>query len=146
MIRPRADERKAIVALLEGGEFESPEALADEVIRTTYRLFQRRDWELWCHREDGLLLLFGPFTGDNEARKLATEAGLGGENRIYKVSSVAAMQARIEQNALTSGTCTCGHPKGLHEHAKQSGRCVDGHMSGSKWIFTCDCKDYEEKR
>lgn len=143
MIRPQAAEVKAITALLEGEEFETSADLAKEIIRTTYRLFQEREWQIWVHREDGMLLLWGPFTGDNEAAKAAASAGLGGENRIYKLGSVAAMKERVAE--LASGQCVCGHTKGLHQHEKASGKCVEGYMQGQKWIYTCECKTYEEK-
>lgn len=144
MIRPRKEETESVVQLLEAGEFETPQALAAEIIREVYRQFQARDWEIWVHRNAGMgLLIHGPFTGDREAEKLASEAALGGENTVYKMHGPALIRSNLESIGLdTAKRCSCGHLKGLHEHGKKMA-CQAGRYVNRKWVRDCTCSQFQ---
>lgn len=143
MIRPRRNEVKAIVELLEDEGYETAEALATEILKRTYVLFGEREWFIWAHGDrDGQLLLYGPFAQQREAVKLATQAALGGENRVYRVFPPAPLARRLSESR-TAGRCQCGHLAGLHEHDKSS-QCWAGQMVGRKWTRTCPCQGYQE--
>ncbi|UZJ23687.1 hypothetical protein RHODO2019_10755 [Rhodococcus antarcticus] len=132
-LTPRADEVKAVVALLESDGYDSATALAKDIIRTVGEQLSEREMYAWVWRaqEGSYQLAWGPFSSEFEVRSMAKKAGLGGDHMTLKLYSVGAMTERLDAKAPSPMCATCGHPHGAHEHPKQGGKCS---------IKKCTCK------
>lgn len=65
-----ASEKKAIVAVLESGEYESPEAMASAIIQTFVEVREKRNqYALVTQWEGNALFAFGPYPTDDAATK-----------------------------------------------------------------------------
>ena len=135
-VTPRGTEVKAIVELLESGDFDSADALAKAVIKRTAELFAERDWYAWVYREspDAFYIPHGPFSSDAEAKKFAGKyvEMLIGEHMILPLYSTAGLVERLSQYKVPSKFCAnCTHSHVSHEHPRKNGRCA---------VRGCKCK------
>jgi hypothetical protein len=134
-ITPRKAEVAEVVKLLEDPGYTSADALAKDVMKLVADLFAEREWFAYAWRtgSGAPVLAWGPFTSDNEARKFADKAALGGEHISVKLYSSASMLDRIaEQGKGKSKHCTtCTHPLGAHEHPANGNRCAVGRCACS---------------
>jgi hypothetical protein len=121
---------KAVVALLESDAYDSPEALAKDIIKTVADELDQREWYALAWRDklgaDALSLAWGVFPSESEAGTFAKSLTFGGVARPVKLYSAVEMQARIDapEDPVGRSLCTtCGHPHGTHRHEKRLGKC-----------------------
>lgn len=129
-LTPRANEVKAVAAVLEDASHESAEALAKAVIKTVADLLEEREFYALAWRDkagpDALSLAWGIFPSENEAAKFLGKLDIGGMGRPIKLYSAAEMTARIDAPDDPAGRrlcSTCEHPHGTHMHEKRLGKC-----------------------
>jgi hypothetical protein len=135
VITPRGPEVEALVALLNGEEWESPEQLAKALLKTSFGLFQDR--KLFTVVNDGVG--FSIYATEKDARSAAEKAAYLDCN-VTPLWEQAALIPHVdpESNPL----CICGHPKGPHDHVKGRGWCWA--MGGSlKAGNTCPCTEFK---
>lgn len=118
---PRKAEIESLVALLEGGEYETSTDLAKALLKESARLFSERDayGVAIGLKTDDLRIPHGPFHGKSEAEKVAREA----RNRglvAFVAPLVAPSRALSDEEVVTS--CQCRHVKS--QHAPKWGCCV----------------------
>lgn len=135
-LTPRGAEVKAIVNVLESDEFDSAEALAKAIIKTTADFLSDRDWYVWVYREspEAPYLSYGPFTSDTEAMKYAGKhvGMLKGQHMILPVYSTNALTEALASYRIKSVFCqACAHSLVSHEHPKKNGKCA---------VRGCKCK------
>lgn len=130
----RKAEIEPIVALLEAGEHDTPEALAKDLIKLAARMLSERDTygvAIGLHSDD-LRIPHGPWYGRSEAEKVAAEA----RNRglvAFVAPLLAPSRALTDDEGSMSRTCECGHQK--EQHAGRWGCCVMHRQTKEK----CPC-------
>ena len=100
-MRPKKDERATVAALLESGDYETADDMADAVLKTA--------WELLCRRQtyaiairvdgnpDGPTLLYGAYTDLGSAKRALKAVGSGGPAAIFKVLPSGVLSDRLIQ-------------------------------------------------
>lgn len=136
-LRPRKEEKAAVLAILESTEYGSGEEMAEAVIKEVHRLFEQREWAALAWRDkldgSGLSLAWGPFSSETEAARFGKNLAVGGTARAIPLSSIGSM---LDTEARTSKGkakfCpNCSHPVGTHLHERQMGNCQ---------VRGCKCK------
>jgi hypothetical protein len=99
-VRVRKDERAAVAALLESGDYPDADSMAEAVLKVA--------WEALCAREthaiairvdgnpDGPTLLYGPFTDQGSAKRALKRVGSGGPAAIFKVLPSGVLDAKLD--------------------------------------------------
>ena len=146
---PRKAEVQAIVSLLEGGEFDTPDALAKELIKSIAGMLSERDayGVAIGLKTDNLRIPHGPFFGKSEAEKVAREARARGLEAF--VAPLYAPARALSQDEDPHKPCVCSHEKWQHW---DRGRCAvfhrnyDGPPARTKPHWPqCGCAGYERK-
>lgn len=133
-LTPRADERKALVELLEQ-DWEDADALAGALLKRAFELLQSRTLYGLRWNVGGGTLAVGPFAQERDAERW--HKGQGGEGAVALLHGPGRFP-RPEKTAPV--VCTCGHPKGTHDHAKGKGWCWAN--TKDKNNRKCDCTQY----
>jgi hypothetical protein len=128
-ITPRADEVKAVVAIMESDEYESADLMAKAIIKQVAESFAERTFYAWVYREspDAFYLPFGPFTSDNEAKKFAGKYVdmLAGQHMILSLHSTKELTDRMATHVIPTHHCqSCNHQLISHEHPKIQPKCA----------------------
>ena len=139
-ITPKKEEVAAVASLLTSEDYDTPEDLAREVIRSVYALLSERDGYgvgIGLPTDD-LVLPHGPWFNIGDAKRVAAEAQARGLRafvaRLYGPSS-----ALPEDVGSVYKICECGHPKSLHGEGKIA-RVGCGVYNRSK--EQCPCKNF----
>ena len=143
-LTPRADEYKAVLAIMESDEYKTGEAMAKAVVKQVAEMLWNRDWVALSHHFEGNAAFginWGPFSSDSEALALARKIGLNGRFGTVHLGSPGALLANVEGKPGAKGYCQtpdCGHAPFVHlmnKNGKQRGVCPLG---------TCDCTSYQK--
>ena len=147
MLTPRKAEVEAVVDLLEGGEHDTPEALAKDLIKLVAGMLSDRDsfGVAIGLQSDDLRLPHGPYFGKAEAEKVAREARQRG--LVAFVAPLIAPARALSEDADPHKPCaTCKHEKWQHW---DQGRCAIFHRNytGPKArqrpnLPSCGCTGY----
>lgn len=133
-LTPRKDEIKAVVDVLESDGYDNADQMARAVIKVVAEALGQREWYAYAHRfkVGQTPMLWGPLSSDKEVEKLARTIGLDGDHRSMKMYSPAAIVERMSKDSegASQFCASCGHPKGAHQHPKQSGMCA---------VRSCSC-------
>lgn len=135
---PRKTEVEAVVDLLEQ-DFETPQALAKAILKEAFDIVQQRGLYLVAAPfGDGTFTAFGPYASATDAVKAASKS-------VYPDSQtfpIFGEQLMLPLDPAPLEVCTCGHPKGTHEHERGRGWCWA--MGGSvKSGNNCGCTVYQ---
>lgn len=129
-ITPRAEEIAEVVAILESGDYDGPEAMAADLIKAVADLLWFRTW--WVLGARGKHVAnFGPFASRAEAARWGNQMAGMAVPAEWGVAQVHGM-GRIATNAKGGregggfGCCvTCGCPPYAHAMDKSTrGKCV----------------------
>jgi hypothetical protein len=139
-ITPRAEEIREIVAMLESGDYDGPEALAKDLFKHIAGLLWFRESYVLGVRVGDVVYGFGPFYAQAEAAKFGKqyEGSLFAKGRaqggdgwgVMKVYGVGQIAANAEEGREGGGYgyCTtegCGCPPYAHLMSGTSrGRCL----------------------
>jgi hypothetical protein len=143
-ITPRSDEVKAVVEILESGEFDGPEQMAKALIKEIGEWLQVRDWVALTHVwGDGRLgVNWGPFGSDAEATAAANKIAVGADKfRLVPIYSPARVMAAYDETRPKDrkGFClndACGHASWLH--------LAEGSSRGACGLDACKCPKFEK--
>lgn len=139
-ITPRSDEVKAVVAILESGEFDGPEQMAKALIKEIAEWLQVRDWVVLTHvwKDETLGVNWGPFGSEAEATAAANKIAVGADKfRLIPIYSPERVLASYDETRPKDrkGFCLnddCGHASWLH--------LMDGSSRGACGLEKCPCK------
>ena len=134
-LTPRKTEIDAVVPIIESGSFDTPEAMAREVIKVVAQVLSERDtygvhayYKVKGAPNFGGLAI-GVFYDRRDAEKCAQDVReTGMEARIARLSGTTSIKPPA---SLQGVICECGHRKELHPKAD---RC--------KVLPTCPCKGF----
>lgn len=142
-LRPRKDEIRRVVELLESPDFESADEMAKEMIKLCLDLFEEREWAAILWRDEKVtgkdsFLSWGPFSSTTEAERWIKRLDIGGVARALPLSSIAMMDSHIATtNKGKAKNCpNCQHPVGTHMHERKQGYCM---------VAKCKCKTLTKK-
>ena len=100
-MRPKKDERAQVAALLESGEYETAEDMADAVLKTAWDLLCQRQTHTIAIRVDGNpagpTLLYGPYTDLGSAKRALKTVGSGGQAALFKVLPSGVLDDRLTE-------------------------------------------------
>jgi hypothetical protein len=137
---PRKEEIEPLAALLDSGEYDSPEALAKAVLAHVADLLWFRNWHVLAVREGAL---FGPFASDAEGAAFGRKYSgvlVPSDAELWRVMTVYGLGNSADHRAGGGfGYCAdimCGHPAYTHSMAGPGrGPCV---------LASCRCAGYEQ--
>jgi hypothetical protein len=116
-----------------------PKDLAAALLRETFRIIQQREKLYLVAAPFGRdkFTAFGPYAGQADAESAAKKS-------IYPDSQVFPIfgeQLMLPLEPSPTGNCSCGHPKGTHEHQKGRGYCwaQGGSIQAGN---NCGCKSF----
>lgn len=120
--------------------WDSPEDMAKALLRETFSIIQQREqlYLVAAPFGEGKFTAFGPYAGEADARR-AAEKSVYPHTQVFPIFGEQLMLPLNEPAPTDS--CTCGHPKGAHEHAKGRGWCwaKGGSIKGGN---TCGCREF----
>ena len=140
-LTPRADERKAISALLESEDFDSADSLAAAVLKRAFELFQQRALYGLRWGVGGSTLAVGPFATEADAQRFYKAVGSETESAVARLHG----PGLFADVATPAGVCECGHLEVLHKHEKGRGWCWALGGSIRTNVNHCGCKSYKQK-
>lgn len=113
-MRIRAEERRALVALLDAGDHETVEELAEAVFSLVADQLAQRESYVTAVDLSGLTLVYSA-TDLRMAKKLAA-----GSDRavVFKVHPGVTLLDRLAEKRPTGACGACGHPDLLHDWPK----------------------------
>jgi hypothetical protein len=117
MISTRQPERSAVAELMDSGEFESPEKLADAVIKLVVALLRERDAYGVACEFLGRNYAIGPFWDLGSAKRKAKELGLP-EGSIRQMKAASWLEDG-ETKVQIRSCPRCGHDWPEHELANR---------------------------
>lgn len=142
-IAPRESEVKAVIAVMESEEYDSPEAMARAIITTVAGELSHRTTQGVAAGFPGepASLAAGPFYHKDDVSKFiekAQEAGLWA--RTARLSSPDCIK---DSDALEAGFCECGHVKEIHVVKVSKGIAGPPKECG---ITECDCRSFTKRK
>ena len=138
-LTPRKDEVAALVELLDL-DWDSPEALAKAFLKRSFELIQQRTTYLVAVPNGQMSSVYGVFATAADAKRAGDASMFGRAFYVRPLWGTPELQENQEAGARLCKTCN--HPKGLHDHPKTAGRCVQG-VGPSKSIQPCTCTQFE---
>lgn len=138
----RNEEIQPLAELIDSGNFDSPEALAKEVILYVADLLWFRTWYVLAIKGGAA---FGPFASEAEATSFGRKyegALVPSEPSDWGVTTVYGLGNTTDKRAGGGfGYCAtegCGHPAYTHSMARTArGKCQ---------LSSCDCSEYEQRK
>lgn len=142
VIRPRADEVRQVVDLLESDEFDSPDAMAKELIKLCAGLLAER--ETYAVGEGGIA--WGFWHDARSAQKAAEQIG-GQVAKVYPSGPLERRLAAFEVDSRRGFCPRCNHPWLAHiDRAYREGNRKTGPMREPGCCAAgCTC-DYRAER
>lgn len=140
-LTPRADEVEQVVAILESGEYEGPQAMAKALIKEVAEILAMRDWWALAHSwDDGASgMNFGPFASEADAKGLAAKLACGGTAVNVKLHSAGQIVAQVDSKKGAKDFCQdprCGHAGWSH--------LMDGTTRGRCALDACSCRGWSK--